>query len=52
MQQQTGACPKCGAPIYVESPYCGSLPPPAMYTCNCHLASGVQVITTNGTEAH
>ena len=30
-----GHCPKCGAPIYVESPWMGILPPPNVYSCNC-----------------
>ena len=30
-----GACPHCGAPIYVESSWWGVTPPPNMYSCNC-----------------
>lgn len=30
-----GNCPKCGAPIYVESPWHGITPPPTKYSCGC-----------------
>lgn len=30
-----GSCPKCGSPIYVESPWWGTTPPPSHYSCNC-----------------
>ena len=45
-QIQTGSCPKCGAPIYAETPWWAITPPPPIYTCNCtaHLR---QVITSN-----
>lgn len=34
--QTVGSCPKCGAPIYIPSPYWSILPPPNVYSCNCH----------------
>lgn len=30
---QTGACPKCGSPIYVPMVWHGIYPPPPRYTC-------------------
>lgn len=42
-----GSCPKCGAPIYAESPWWGVTPPPSRYSCNCVLHP--QPVTTTGT---
>ena len=45
---QVSTCPKCGAPIYAESPWWGINPPPSKYSCACY--SGLaqyHVITTN-----
>ena len=28
-------CPRCGAPIYVESPYWSTLPPAPIRSCAC-----------------
>jgi len=31
-----GHCPECGAPVYAESPWWGTLPPPSMPSCGCN----------------
>ena len=31
-----GACPKCGAPIYAQSPWHSIMPPPSIHSCQCH----------------
>ena len=49
MYQITGACPKCGAPIYCEAPWFGTLPPPAVYSCAC-IRDQVQIETATHTE--
>jgi len=50
-QTQTGSCPKCGAPIYCESPWWGIIPPPPIYTCDCHFQEGrVKYVTTTNTD--
>lgn len=49
MYVQTGQCPKCGAPIYCESPYWSILPPPPIYSCSC-FAQDRQILTTDGTN--
>jgi len=36
MYETVGNCPKCGAPIYVQSPYWSVLPPPNIFSCNCN----------------
>jgi len=49
-QTQTGSCPKCGAPIYSESPWWGTTPPPPIYTCDCHYQeSRIKYVTTTDT---
>jgi hypothetical protein len=40
-------CPKCGAPIYVVSPWWGLTPPPTTYSCECFLQ--VNVSTSDST---
>ena len=45
---QTGSCPKCGAPIYSESPFWSVTPPPPRYSCSCVSQRGIT--TTSGTE--
>jgi len=30
-----GHCPRCGAPIYCQSPWFGIMPPPPIYSCSC-----------------
>jgi len=32
---QVGACPHCGAPIYVPQVWHGTMPPPPVYSCEC-----------------
>lgn len=44
---QVGSCPKCGAPVYCESPWWGTVPPPSTYTCACY-GTGAQQVTTTG----
>lgn len=31
-----GHCPKCGAPVYAQSPWYGILPPPSVPSCACN----------------
>ena len=31
----SSSCPHCGAPIFLQSPWHGVVPPPAQYTCSC-----------------
>ena len=31
-----GHCPKCGSPVYAESPWWGVTPPPSTPSCNCN----------------
>ena len=48
---ETGHCPKCGAPIYTESPWFAITPPPTRYTCQCHKETmQYEIVTTTGTE--
>lgn len=48
---QTGSCPKCGAPIYTESPWMAVTPPPIRYTCMCHQETmQYEIKTTAGTD--
>jgi len=44
-----GHCPKCGAPIYAESPWWGVTPPPSRHSCTC-VPQQQYVITTTGTS--
>lgn len=47
-----GACPQCGAPIYVESVSFSILPPAPHYTCACRAsATGVLITTSTTTTA-
>lgn len=32
---QVGSCPRCGAPVYAESPWHGITPPPSRPSCGC-----------------
>lgn len=49
-QVKIGSCPKCGAPIYAESPWWGVIPPPPIYTCNCaRTESQYTMVTTTDT---
>jgi len=43
-----GSCPRCGAPIYAESPWFSILPPPSRPSCSCFPQS--ETITTNTTS--
>ena len=43
---QVGTCSTCGAPIYAESPWYGTCPPPSQHSCGCH---GGYTITTSPT---
>jgi hypothetical protein len=47
MQQQVGSCPICGAPIYVESPWHGTIPAPPVYSCWCRLGQTIIYPTDN-----
>ena len=35
MYTQTGNCPKCGAGVFIPSPWTGIMPPPPTFTCGC-----------------
>lgn len=50
MFTQVSQCPKCGAPIYVESPYMSILPPPSIHSCGC-FPKAKTVTSTTGTSA-
>lgn len=43
---QVGACPKCGAPIYVPGFYHSVLPPPPQHTCGCWTQPSMTVNAT------
>ena len=45
-----GNCPKCGVPIYAESPWFAVVPPPSRPSCNCNPIPVVVSKTTSGTE--
>ena len=50
MHTQTGACPKCGSPIYSPSSWMSITPPPSYHTCGCFVTAPIQTtITTNTT---
>lgn len=53
MFNQVGNCPKCGAPIYVESPWFSVEPPPNKFTCACRFAgqSSISYVHTDSTTA-
>lgn len=42
----SGACPKCGAPIYTESPWFAVTPPPVIRSCGCFPQPEVVTTTT------
>lgn len=44
-----GACPTCGAPIYVPTVWSGVTPPPQKYTCNCNNTSTTTTTMTTVT---
>ena len=44
-----GSCPRCGSPIYAESPYWSILPPPSVPSCDCFPSRGT--VTTSNTTA-
>lgn len=46
---QVGSCPRCGAPIYSESPWFSVTPPPAIKTCMCF--PDPKIVTTNSTNS-
>ncbi len=46
---QVGACPQCGSPIYTESPWMSTLPPPSRRTCGCGSQWQTQLVTTTST---
>ena len=43
---QVSVCPKCGAPLYVESPWRDCLPPPTIRSCQCFRDALQQTIAT------
>jgi hypothetical protein len=50
-----GHCPKCGAPVYAESPWFGVVPPPSQSSCLCNFSAQPRVttatnITINGEQ--
>ena len=48
---QSGSCPKCGAPIYIETPWWGITPAPTRYSCMCHRETQqYEVVTTTDTK--
>lgn len=48
---QSGSCPKCGAPIYTESPWWGVTPAPTRYSCMCHRETmQYEIVTTTDTK--
>ena len=49
MGTQVGQCPRCGAPLYAESPWWGVTLPPVIRTCGCFPQTGV--VTTNQTNS-
>lgn len=52
MQEVTGHCPHCGAPIYTHSgAWMSILPPLPIFTCGCTSASRQTYTTTDGTVA-
>lgn len=44
-----GNCPRCGAPIYAESPWYSVLPPPSRHSCGCFPEARVK--TASSTRA-
>lgn len=47
----SGQCPRCGAPIYIESPWFAVTPPPIRYSCTCHAESvKYEIVTTTDTK--
>lgn len=51
MYVETGHCPKCGALIYAESPWWGTIPPPPRYTCGCNANNDrIRIVTTTSTN--
>lgn len=47
-----GSCPKCGAPIYAESPYWSTLPPTSVHTCNCASPMNYTITYTTNTTSY
>ena len=48
---QSGQCPRCGAPIYTESPWFAVTPPPTKYSCMCHTENAkYKIVTTTDTK--
>lgn len=43
-----GHCPKCGSPVYAESPWWGVTPPPSRPSCSCNYAT--RTVTTDSTD--
>ncbi len=50
---QIGACPVCGAPIYVPTVWQSITPPLPVYTCTCRLQKTVSDLSTStaGTDS-
>lgn len=44
---QANSCPQCGAPIYVESPWWSTMPPPTHRTCPCFGVSDGQKLASS-----
>jgi hypothetical protein len=42
-----GNCPKCGAPVYAESPWWGVTPPPSRPSCACNPQAVPRIITSS-----
>ena len=42
-------CPRCGAPIYVESPYWSIMPPAPIRSCACFPAPNYIITNTTTT---
>lgn len=47
----TGACQRCGAPIYVPFVWHGVIPLPPTYTCSCNGTGGTPGVTITPTTA-
>ena len=43
-----GACPRCGSPIYAQSPWHGVTPPPSIPSCSCFPEQTMTTTTTTG----
>lgn len=46
---QAGACPKCGAPLWVPAVWNSIVPPPVSFSCNCNGGSQTVATVAGGT---